>query len=223
MITGCNAAEILADLEKEGWTQEHAEMLALMKTCNDEFLRDPYPYSSEIEIDETGQNQVYFFTRLFAGLGSRESRDKNDWVVRALKALRGGDQPIWFAYGIDLFAHPDLRGQISCWHSGSLNGLALLAYYDESGDPVALMKGYPGVMSILHNLHPNGMGYGWFNLTPGFSITSRHGPLKAARAFGATCARRSLTSWRIPSLAWSATAAAWKLNRMKSASYRRMA
>jgi hypothetical protein len=167
LITGCNAVEILADLEREGWTKEHAEMLALMKTCNDEFLRDPYPYSSEIEIDETGQNQVYFFTRLFAALGSRESRDKNESVVRVLKALRGGDQPIWFAYGIDLFAHPDLRGQISCWHSGSLNGLALLAHFDESGDPIALMKGYPGVMSVLHNLHPDGMGFGWFTLTPG--------------------------------------------------------
>jgi hypothetical protein len=193
LITGSNAVEILADLEREGWTREHAEMLSLMKTCNDEFLRDPYPYSSEIEIDETGQNQVYFFTRLFAGLGSRESRDKNGWVVRVLKALRGGDQPIWFSYGIDLFAHPDLRGQISCWHSGSLNGLALLAYFDESGDPVALMKGYPGVMSVLHNLHPDGMGYGWFNLTPGIfgyepARTFESGPglwgcLRAAKSY----------------------------------------
>lgn len=193
LITGCNAVDILADLEKEGWTKEHAEMLALMKTCNDEFLRDPYPYSSEIEIDETGQNQVYFFTRLFAALDSRESRDKNGWVVRALKALRGGDQPVWFAYGIDLFAHPDLRGQISCWHSGSLNGLALLAHFDESGDPEALMKGYPGVMSVLHNLHPDGMGYGWFTLTPGIfnyepARTFESGPglwgyLRAAKAY----------------------------------------
>ncbi len=193
MITGCNAVEILADLEKEGWAKEHAELLALMKTCNDEFVRDPYPYSSEIEIDETGQNQVYFFTRLFAGLGSRESREKNEWVVRVLKALRGGDQPVWFAYGIDLFAHPDLRGQISCWHSGSLNGLALLAYYDESSDPVALMKGYPGVMSVLHNLHPDGMGYGWFTLTPGIfnyepARTFESGPglwgyLRAAKSY----------------------------------------
>jgi len=168
-------------------------MLALMKACNDEFLRDPYPYSSEIEIDETGQNQVYFFTRLFAALGSRGSRDKNEWVVRVLKALRGGDQPIWFAYGIDLFAHPDLRGQISCWHSGSLNGLALLAYFDESGDPIALMKGYPGVMSVLHNLHPDGMGFGWFTLIPGIfnyepARTFESGPglwgyLRAAKSY----------------------------------------
>jgi len=49
-----------------------------MKTCNDEFLRDPYPYSSEIEIDETGQHQVYFFSRLFAGLGSAESKKRKE-------------------------------------------------------------------------------------------------------------------------------------------------
>jgi hypothetical protein len=167
LITGSNAVEILADLEREGWKKEHAELLALMKTCNDEFLRDPYPYSSEIEIDETGQHQVYFFSRYFASIGDGASKEKYVEVVRALKALRGGDQPIWFGYGNDLFAHPDLRGQIACWHSEALNGMALLKHFEESGDEVALQKGYPGVMSVLHNVQPDGMGFGWFMLTPG--------------------------------------------------------
>jgi len=167
LITGSNAVEILADLEREGWKPEHAALLALMKTCNDEFIRDPYPFSSEIEIDETGQHQVYFFSKLFAGLGSRESKEKNVDVVRVLKALRGGDQPVWFSYGNDLFAHPDLRGQIACWHSASLNGLALLAHFEETGDQVMLTKGYAGVMSVLHNVLPDGMGFGWFMLNPG--------------------------------------------------------
>jgi len=167
LITGSNAVEILADLEREGWKQEYAELLKLMKECNDEFLRDPYPYSSEIEIDETGQHQVYFFTRLFAELGSAESRKKNMDVVRVLKALRGGDQPVWFNYGNDLFAHPDLRGLLSCWHSEVLNGLALLANYEETGDHVTLMKAYPGVMSVMRCVQPDGMGFAWFMYKPG--------------------------------------------------------
>jgi len=166
LITGSNAVEILADIEREGWKEEHASLLALMKTCNDEFLRDPYPYSSEIEIDETGQHQVYFFSRLFAGLGSAESKKRKD-LAEILKGLRGGDQPVWFNYGNDLFAHPDLRGQIACWHSSSLNGLALLTHFDETGDPTLLMKGYAGVMSVLHNVLPDGMGFSWFKLDPG--------------------------------------------------------
>jgi hypothetical protein len=55
LITGSNGVEILSDLEREGWKQEYKELFKLMKDCNDEFLRDSYPYSSEIEIDETGQ------------------------------------------------------------------------------------------------------------------------------------------------------------------------
>lgn len=166
LITGSNAVDILADFEREGWKPEYDRLLALMKECNAEFLRDPYPYSSEIEIDETGQHQVYFFTRHFGALGSSESRKKHASVVRVLKALRGGDQPIWFNYGNDLFAHPDLRGQLSCWHSESINGLALLTHFDDTGDATALMKGYPGVWSVMHNVQPDGMGFAWFVYDP---------------------------------------------------------
>jgi len=193
LMTGSNAVEILADLKNEGWNQEHARLLALMRECNDEFIRDPYPYCSEIEIDETGQHQVYFFTKYFAGLGDRESREKNADVVRVLKALRGGDQPVWFGYGNDLFAHPDLRNQLSCWHSEVLNGLALLTHFEESVDPVALMKAYPGVMSVLRCVQPDGMGFAWFVYDPevfGFEPPRTFeggialwGFLKAARAY----------------------------------------
>ena len=167
LMTGSNAVEIMADLEAEGWKKEYDQLLALMRECNDEFVRDPYPYCSEIEIDETGQHQVYFFTKFFAGLGDKNSRQKNADVVRVLKALRGGDQPVWFCYGNDLFAHPDLRGQIACWHSEALNGLALLDHFEESGEPVALLKAYPGVMSVMHNVLPDGMGFAWFKFNPG--------------------------------------------------------
>ncbi len=167
LMTGNNAIQILEDLAREGWTKEHDELFGLMKACNDVFVRDPYPYQSEIEIDETGQHQVYFFTRYFGAHGDKASAAKNKEVVRVIKALRGGDQPIWFNYGQDLFAHPDFRGELSCWHSEALNGIPLLSHYEETGDDVALWKGYPGVIAVLQPVLPSGMGFGWFMYKPG--------------------------------------------------------
>jgi len=167
LITGSNAVQILEDLRAEGWKQEYAALRELMKGCNAYYLRDEYPYSSEIAIDETGQHQVYFFTRYFGVEGDAESRRKNEQVGRVLQALRGGDQPVWFCYGNDLFAHPDLRGQIACWHSEALNGMCLLRAFEDTRDPSMLIKGYAGVMSVLHQVLADGMGFGWFKLDPG--------------------------------------------------------
>ncbi len=167
LITGSNSVNIVEDLREEGWDKEFNTLLAMMKTCNDEFIRDEYPYSSEIEVDETAQHQVYFLTRYFGAHGNGESQRRNAEVRQVLKALRGGDQPVWFCYGNDLFAHPDLRGQIACWHAESLNGMSLLQAFEDTGDHSMLIKGYAGVMAVLHNILPNGMGYGWFKLDPG--------------------------------------------------------
>ena len=168
LITGLNAVNIVEDLKREGWQKEYETILALMKETNEVFLTDPYPYSSEIQIDETAQPQVYFFTRYFGtSHGEAGSWKRNAEVRQVLQAMRGGDQPIWFLYGNDLFAHPDLRGQISCWHSEALNGMALMQAFEDTGDLSLLLKGYSGMMSVLHNVLPDGMGFGWFKLDPG--------------------------------------------------------
>jgi len=168
LITGLNAVNIVEDLKREGWEKEYETILALMRETNDVFLTDPYPYSSEIHIDETAQSQVYFFTRYFGKIrGETDSWRRNAEVRQVLQAMRGGDQPIWFLYGNDLFAHPDLRGQISCWHSEALNGMALMQAFEDTGDLALLLKGYAGMMSVLHNVLPDGMGFGWFKLDPG--------------------------------------------------------
>ena len=168
LITGLNAVNIVEDLKSEGWQKEYETILALMKETNQVFLTDPYPYSSEIQIDETAQAQVYSFTRYFGGThGEADSWKRNAEVLQVLQAMRGGGQPIWFLYGNDLFAHPDLRGQISCWHSEALNGMALMQAFEDTGDVSFLLRGYAGMMSVLHNVLPDGMGFGWFKLDPG--------------------------------------------------------
>ncbi len=193
LMGGSNALDILADLKKENLDEEHRDLATEIQKCTDIFLRDPYPYSSEMALDETAQEQVYFFTRASAESGNPQGRDKNLRTVRVLEALRGGDQPVWFRYGQDLFAHPELLGQVTCWYSESLNGLALLKAYDDTGDPELLLKGYPGVLSVMRNVLADGMGFGWFICAPGIFTheppkTFESGPglwafMRAAKAY----------------------------------------
>jgi hypothetical protein len=155
LMEGSNAVHILDAVRQEGWMDEYNALRQLMQDCDAEFLRDPYPYSSELVIDQTAHEQVYFFTRFF------ENKDKNEKTVQVLKALRGGNQPVWFRYG------NDKRRDVCCWYNASLNGMALLQAYEDNGDPDALLKGYAGVMSVMANVLPDGMGYNYFLCTPG--------------------------------------------------------
>ena len=72
LMEGSNAINILNDIKKEGWNEEYNNLHRQMMECNDEFLRDPYPYSSELVIDQDRtRNQVFFFTRFFSGIWIR--------------------------------------------------------------------------------------------------------------------------------------------------------
>jgi hypothetical protein len=62
---------------------------------------------------------------------------------------------------------------VCCWYNESLNGLALLNSFEDSGDQDAGIKGYAGMMSVMHNVLPDGMGFNQFICTAGeFSNTS---------------------------------------------------
>ncbi len=155
LMEGSHAIRILEDLKVEGWQHEYENLRREMQDCEAEFLRDPYPYSSELLIDQTAHEQVYFFTRYFGDTA------KNQKTFQVLKALRGGNQPVWFRYG------NDKRRDVCCWYNASLNGMALLQAFEDSGDQDALIKGYAGVMSVMAGVTPDGMGYNFFICTPG--------------------------------------------------------
>ncbi|HXS97441.1 MAG TPA: DUF5695 domain-containing protein [Candidatus Limnocylindrales bacterium] len=161
LISGSNALHLLADLKEEGWQKQYDELLEKMRLCNAEFTKDPYPYGSEIAIDHTGQEQVYFFSRYF---GNHEKRRK---TVDTIRALKGAMQPVWFRYGNDLFAHPDLRNEICCWHSSAMNAMVLMQEFEDTGDLDLLMRAYPGHACVMTEITGEGAGYGWFMCTPG--------------------------------------------------------
>lgn len=155
LMEGSNAIYILDDIKKIGWKIEHDTLREAMAQCSAVFSEQPYPYGSELLVDQTAHEQVYFFTRYF------EDKEKNAKTVQVLKALRGGNQPIWFNYG------NDKRRDITCWYSASLNGLALLKSFEVSGDQDALAKGYGGVTSVMANVTSDGMGFNYYDCRAG--------------------------------------------------------
>jgi len=181
LMEGSIAIDILEDIKRQGWQQEYNNLLDQMKECEEQFVRDPYPYSSELIIDQTAHQQVYFFTRFFGDTA------KNLKTVQVIKALRGGNQPVWFRYG------NDKRGDVACWYTESLNGMALLKAFEDSGDLDAFIKGYAGVMSVMSNVFLDGMGFNFFICTAGIydhtpprtfeSGTGLWGFLKSAKSY----------------------------------------
>jgi len=154
LMCGSNAINILNDLKREGLEEESASLREEMEKCHQVFDEDPYPYGSELFVDQTAHEQVFFFTRFF---GNEAKKNK---TLQVIKALRGGDQPAWFLYG------NDKRGDMACWYSESLNGYALLKGFEDTGDMQMLLKGYAGLVSVMANLLPDGMGFGWFRYSP---------------------------------------------------------
>ena len=181
VMGGANSLNIMEDLGREGLQVERAELLDEIKKCNEVFLEVPYPYSSEYPVDTTAQEQIYFFTRNFG------NTEKNHRTVQVMRALRGGNQPVWFQYG------NDNKGDLTCWYTESTNGWALLRAFEDAGDLDTLIKGFAGVMSVAVALLPDGMCFAHFLSTPGiFDFTpprtldggiAQFGFLKAAKAY----------------------------------------
>jgi hypothetical protein len=160
LMCGSNAIFILLDLQKEGRIEQYDALLKEIQACTKVFVDDPYPYGSELVIDQTAHEQVYYFTK-FNG-----NTDKTDKTVQVLKALRGGNIPIWFRYGNDTRRFQPEIGTMSLWYSESLNGMALLDSFEDTKDLDTFIKGYAGLVSVMFDIRADGMGFGWFNYEP---------------------------------------------------------
>lgn len=181
VMGGSNALEILEDLKREGWDREYETLKAELQACNDVFVQTPYPYSSELYVDQTAHEHVALFTRAF---GTPEKYRK---TLQVIQALRGGNQPVWFRYG------NDNRGDSAGWYTVSLNGIPLLKGFEESGDREMFVQGYAGVMLVTANLLADGMGFARFSSAPGvFTFNplktsdggiGMYGYLKGAKAY----------------------------------------
>ena len=102
---------------------------------------------------------------------------------------------MWFRYG------QDRRNFWSCWYSESLNGMALLDGFDQTGDPDMFVKGYAGVACVAANLLPDGMCFSQFVWSPEQFI---HDPVTKEGGQGQWGFLQSTRSWllRDPSFGW---------------------
>lgn len=85
--------EIIAALEAEGLTAEAAKLRGTMATKWNNFKGNTYPYGSEYNFDNTGEEAVYTLAKMNANTTIQgKIQDKT-------RACRGW-QPVWYYYGV---------------------------------------------------------------------------------------------------------------------------
>lgn len=85
--------EILAALEAEGMATEAGQLRGWMTTKWNNFKGNTYPYGSEYNYDNTGEEAVYMLAKLN---GNTTIQGKIDQKTRACR----GWQPVWYYYGV---------------------------------------------------------------------------------------------------------------------------
>jgi len=85
--------EIVAALEAEGLTAEAAKIRGYMATKWNNFKGNTYPYGSEYNYDNTGEEAVYTLAKMN---GSTAIQSKINDKTRACR----GWQPVWYYYGV---------------------------------------------------------------------------------------------------------------------------
>ncbi|MDR2380651.1 MAG: DUF5695 domain-containing protein [Bifidobacteriaceae bacterium] len=121
---------------------------------SDHIAADPYPFGSELFIDQTAHAQVY------AAALRRGDPDLIERTVRVTRAMRAGYQASWFRYG------NDERGSVCCWYGTPQNSEVLLSAFDRTGNEDFLRLGWGGLASFLTTLLGNGGCRGWFTWWP---------------------------------------------------------
>jgi hypothetical protein len=159
LMVGSVFPEILADLQREGWTAEAGEYEAFMKSRADIWNSLDYPFGSEMPWDSTGQEEVYLWCKHF-GLD-----DKADVTLNAVKAYMPS-LPSWGYHGNGrryfdsaVYGKWRLIARESHHYGSSLNAIPLLHDYRRNPDDFhQLQAGYGGTMGILANIDSNGFG-----------------------------------------------------------------
>ena len=149
--------DILADLRREGMTDEADRIEALMKARTDHWATLPYPFGSEMAWDSTGQPEVYAWMRYF---GRQRLADETREVILGYDptipswGYNGNARRYWdFLYA---GKYPRIERQIH--HYGSTNNAIPLfeAYRQNPTDLHLLRVAYGGLMGGITNIDQNG-------------------------------------------------------------------
>ncbi|HYY80406.1 MAG TPA: DUF5695 domain-containing protein [Actinomycetes bacterium] len=159
---GAHTVDLLRDLERED-PEGHRRLDERMRRFAEQVSGDPYPFGSELYVDQTAHHHVYALLRHYG------FHAQADDALRVTKALRAGGQPAWFQYG------NEQRGSVGCWYATADNAAALLDGFERTGDAELLRWAVAGLTSLLVPVRDSGVAHGWFTWWPdrlGFDLRS---------------------------------------------------
>lgn len=158
---------LLDDLKREGWTQQAADVEALMKERAERWSREEFPFGSEMAWDSTGQEEVYAWCKYF-GYDDKAEVSLNS-VLGYMPTVphwgyNGNARRYWdFLYGGKLTR---IERQLHHYGSG-LNAIPVLAEYRQHPDDFYLLRvGYGGLMGGLTNIDQDGFASAAFHSFP---------------------------------------------------------
>ncbi len=167
LMEGTIFVKILEDLKREGWTEKAAKMEERMKQRAERWIRQSYPFGSEMAWDSTGQEEVYAWCKYF-GYDDKALVSLNS-ILGYMPTVphwgyNGNARRYWdFIYGGKL-----RRYERQLHHYGSgLNAIPMLNEYRENPDDFYLLRvGYGGMMGALSNIDKEGFGSVAFHSFP---------------------------------------------------------
>ncbi|CAI7669971.1 unnamed protein product [Penicillium pancosmium] len=145
--------ELLADLQREKWSDEADAVEAAMKLRADAWDSQAEPFGSEMAWDSTGQEGIYYWSNI---LGFMPTVSHWGW--------NGNARRYWdFIYGGKL-----QRIERMIHHYGSgLNALPLLSQFRQNPKDTYLLRvGYGGITGPLSNIREDGSMYNGFHSFP---------------------------------------------------------
>jgi hypothetical protein len=151
--------QILADLKREGMTQQAADLESRMHSRTDRWRKEAYPFGSEMPWDSTGQEEVNAWTKYF------RYQDKADVTLNAILGYdpaiphwgyNGSARRYWdFIFGASA-KYGRIERQLHHYGSG-LNAIPVLTAYREHPDDFYLLRvGYGGTMGVLADVDEEG-------------------------------------------------------------------
>jgi len=159
---------LLQDLQREGWTEQAADLENQMKARADRWNGEAFPFGSEMAWDSTGQEEVYAWCNYF-GFTNKAEVTLNS-VLGYMPTVpnwgyNGDARRYWdFYYG----AAPggQLERQIHHYGSG-INAIPVLtAFRQKPGDDYLMRVGYAGTMAPLSNIDQDGFAAAAFHSAP---------------------------------------------------------
>ena len=164
LMEGTVFLELLRDLKREGFLEKANEVERLMKERTDEWIKDQYPFGSEMAWDSTGQEEIYGWCKYF------KADEKATVTLNSIIGYtptvphwgyNGNSRRYWdFLYGGKLRR---IERQIHHYGSG-MNSIPLLsAFRDNPNDFYLLQTGYGGMMGALSNIDQEGFASAAFH------------------------------------------------------------